>query len=252
MDARVLTPRPAHIRWIAYTDADTSSSLFCALLFDASATHPTIQCRWTARSPTTWGYLFRNTARIVGLETLAILAFSGERAHKRPNTCLWLYIDSNNALEAIVRGDSPTDIIAIAVARIWGILQRFNIRDWFPRVRSKLNPSGLPTRYKLPPYPIRHPARFRNLCELFIRARGALRLLLPNMVVGGIRTPRNEDILGPTPTPSLCPPQCMFVTLLIVEVVLIPPLTPKLPTSDPLFLSHWIRLCFPRLPDGEA
>ena len=51
MDARILSPRPARIRWIAYADAATASSLFRALLFDTSAPHPAIRCCWTARPP---------------------------------------------------------------------------------------------------------------------------------------------------------------------------------------------------------
>ena len=140
--------------------------------------------------PASRGYLFRNTARILGLEKLAIIAFREEFAPKQPNICLWLYLDNNNnAIAAIVRGDSPTDIIAIMVARIWEILQSYNIRDWFSRVRSKLNQTDLPNRHKIPPYPIRKSARFQNLNELFTHFRMALRLLPTNEVVKRLRIP---------------------------------------------------------------
>ena len=147
---RPLPHRPIYIRRIAYADAATSSSAIFALLFDSSAAAPTIHQSWTARSHTTWGYLFRNTARIIGLELLATLAFIEEFAPRRPKSPLWLYVDNNNALAAIVRGDSPTDIVAIMVARIWGTLTKYNIHAWFTRVRSKLNPPDLPTRGEIP------------------------------------------------------------------------------------------------------
>ena len=54
------------------------------------------------------------------METLDILAFIDDFAPKHLNSCLWLYVDNNHALAAIVRGDSPTDIVDIAVSRIWG------------------------------------------------------------------------------------------------------------------------------------
>ena len=185
MAVRSLPPRPRRIRWIAYTDAATSSSILCALFFDSFAPLPTIHSCWTARPPT-WCYLIRHTARILGLELLAILAFVVYFAPKYPNSCLWLYFDSNNALEAIARGDSPTDIVAITVGRIWETLQRRSIHAWFSRARSKLNPSDLPTRAILPHCPIREEARFQNIGEILIRSRRAIQ----------IRTPlsRNSDI----------------------------------------------------------
>ena len=179
MAPRSLAPRPKLVPWIAYTDAATSSSMLCALLFDTSAPVPTIHRSWTARPNTTWDYLFRNTARILGLELLAILAFIEDFAPKHPNSCVWIYVDNNNALAAIVRGDSPTDIVAIMVARLWETLTKHNVHAWFSRVRSKLNPADLPTRGKNPPFETRKCLPFPNLKSLLITCRRALRLLSP-------------------------------------------------------------------------
>lgn len=127
--------------------------------------------------PTTWDYLFRSTARILGLEMIAALASIEDFSPRHPNSCLWLYVDNNNALSALARGDSPTDIIAITVDRVWEILTRYNIHARFPRVRSKLNPSDLPSRFQIPPYPTLKKVRFSNINELFIRSRRETRLL---------------------------------------------------------------------------
>ena len=109
---------------------------------------------------------------------IAIIDSIYDFAPRNTNSCMWLYVDNNNALAAITRGDSPTDIIAITVARIWETIHRFSIHAWSPRARSKLNPADLPTHHKLPPYPIRKKTPFRNINELLIRARRELMLPL--------------------------------------------------------------------------
>ena len=185
MGARYLTPRTRLSRWVAYTAAAASSSILCALLFDPAANSPTIHTSRISRRPVVWGYLFRLTARIIGLELLAIAAFIEESPPRRPNSCLWLYVDNNNALEASARGGSPTDIAALLVARIWETLTRFNIRDWFPRVHSTPNPADLPTRRKIPPYPTIRSRSFTHLSMLFSSSRRALRLISPSITGPG-------------------------------------------------------------------
>ena len=89
-----------------------------AVLFDSSAPVPTARCSWGDRSPPTWGYLLRHTARIPGLELLAIVAFIEYFDPRTPNSRLWIYVDNNNSIASIVRGGSPAGIVDVMVARI--------------------------------------------------------------------------------------------------------------------------------------
>ena len=105
-----------------------------------------------SRAPAIWSYFFRNTALIYGLELLALVLFFEDHAAFLKGPCCWVYLDNNNCLASLVRGDSNTGIIAILVARFWQFLQRFDICVWFSRVHSDLNPADLPTRGKKLPF----------------------------------------------------------------------------------------------------
>ena len=83
----------------------------------------------------------------------------------------WIYLDSNNSLSALARGDSNTEVIAILVARFWQMVQTYDICPWFPRVRPKLNPADLPTRSKRLPYTPRRSVSFKNSTRLFTLCR---------------------------------------------------------------------------------
>ena len=187
MDSRCLPGRPPRrIRWVANTDSTSSASILRALLSDTSAETTAAHTCWASRSPSNWDYLFRRTARILGPELLATIASIEDFDRQRPSICLRLYVDNSNAVSSIARGGSTADIVAIMAARIWETLQRYNIHDWFSMVRSNLNPSDVPTRPKIHPYPITTHSRSRRIGELFTRPRMALHLPSTN--------PRNSVI----------------------------------------------------------
>ena len=179
---RICTPCKEFCDWIVYTDAATSPPRLCALRF-AGNTRPTrlIQ-QLSSSAPTVWQYLFRKTCLIFGLELLALVAFLEESAVNLAGCSIWFYMDSNNSLSAMTRGDSNTAVIAVLVSRAWELIQRFQIRAWFSRVPSKLNPADLPTRGKKLPFRNGTKRPFTHLTILFRKCRLAAEP--PNKVAG--------------------------------------------------------------------
>ena len=178
------TPRPAGVRpsradWLIYTDAATDPANLCALLFRGDRSRPTLDTLATARVDTQWIYLFRHTALIYGLELLALVAFFELRAPFLRGSCCWVYLDNNNCLAALTRGDSNTDAIAVLVAHFWSIVQRFDICIWFSRVRSKLNPADLPTRKLILPFKPRYSCSLSSIRQLFHLCRRNLAKMAP-------------------------------------------------------------------------
>ena len=171
---RVATPRPRRPHWIIYTDAATDPPLLCALLFHGGRSSPALHTVCSARAPLIWSYFFRHTALIYGLEMLALVLFFEDSADLLRGSCCWVYLDNNNCLAALVRGDSNTGVIAILVARFWQLAQRYNICVWMSRVRSDLNPADLPTRGKSLPFRPRYRRGFRSFRPLSIRCRAEL------------------------------------------------------------------------------
>ena len=176
---RVAVPRPIRPHWILYTDAATSARLLCAVLFVGDCSRPQIKACCTSAASIPWVHLFRHTALIYGLELLALVAFFEDWGPRLAGCCIWVYLDSNNCLTALVRGDSATAVIAILVARFWKIVQRHNICVWFSRVNTKLNPADRPTRNQILPYRTAQHISFRSLRPLFSLCRAQLHLLPP-------------------------------------------------------------------------
>ena len=189
MSPRWVTTRPTRVPWIAYTDAATNPPKICALLFEGTASSPLLSGCWTDDVPRQWVQLFHRTALIFGLELLALVAFFEQAAPDLADQCIWVYVDNNNVLAAISRGDSNTDVIAVLVARLWKTLHKFSICAWFSRVPSKLNPADLPTRGKALPFTPGRTSRFKHLAKLFRLTRDELNRVAPprRLQVGRIR-----------------------------------------------------------------
>ena len=146
----------------------------CALLFNGQARRPELRTLCDAAVPAVRPYLFRYANRIYGLELLALVLFFEDWAPFLQGKCCWVYVDNNNCLAAIVRGDSNTDAIAVLVARLWQLIQRFNICVWFPRVAPKLNPADLPARNRIPPFKAHTETSFRSMRPLYALCRKKL------------------------------------------------------------------------------
>ena len=133
----------------------------------------------TARVDVPWMYLFRHTALIFGIGLLALVAFFELNAPSLRGTCCWVYLDNNNCLAALTRGDPIAEAVAILVARFWKLAQRYDICVWFSRVRSALNPSELPTRGRKLPFRPRSSCPIASLRQLYRRCRAAIRKIAP-------------------------------------------------------------------------
>ena len=179
LQPRWVTDRPTSVPWLVYTDAATHPPKLCALLFNATARETDLVGEWTADVFEQRCFLFRHTALIFGLELLAVVAFFEQLAPKLAGQCVWVYVDNNNVLAAITRGDSNTDVAAVLVAKLWNTLQRFSICAWFSRVGSKINPADLPTRGKRLPFRARERGRLSALPVLFRHTREQLQRLRP-------------------------------------------------------------------------
>ena len=106
-----------------------------ALLFGPESTRLKLvtQCVAFVRP---WAYLFKDTCLIFGLELLALTAFSEHHAPSLAGRSVWIYMDSNNFLSAVARGDSNIEEIAILGGRLWAAIQRYRICAWFSTVHS--------------------------------------------------------------------------------------------------------------------
>ena len=130
---------------------------------------PRAEC--ASRAPVTWPYLFRHTDLIYGLELLALSAFSEDRESYLWGTTCWVCLGNNNCLDALILGDSNTDVIAILVAMFWQMAQRFDIFVWISHVWSTLNPADLPTRGEKLPAKASSRCSIRSLKNLFLACR---------------------------------------------------------------------------------
>ena len=97
---------------------------------------------------------------------LAPLSFIWMKRHQLQNKSVNLYIDNNNVITSLVRGDSSNDLIAAMVACFWRIAEAYNIDIWLGRVNTKLNPADLPTRKAKIPFPVKERVEFRELFKL--------------------------------------------------------------------------------------
>ena len=100
-----------------------------------------------------WTDAFHRTILIYGLELLALLAFIFMLRFYLKGFSINCYLGNNNALCALIKGDSNTAIIADVVATFWRLLQKFGIDIWLGRVSSKMNIADHPaSSMEGPPY----------------------------------------------------------------------------------------------------
>ena len=152
--------------FVLYTDAASSTNRIAALLFKGNSSPPTVLELTMSIVPSFWLKQFNPKNVIFGLEMLAALAFIWQFRFKLKGKALNLYIDNNNVLTTLVRGDSGTNFLAAMIACFWRISEAFSIDIWLGRVHSKLNPADLPTRHTAVPFPVKNKSEFRELFRL--------------------------------------------------------------------------------------
>ena len=114
---RLAIPRSARADWLIYTDAATEPTTICALIPHGNSSSPQLDTCYDQRLSAARGYLFRHTALIYGMELLSLVAFFETHSPRLRGGCCWVYLDNNNCLADLTRGDSNTDTIAVIVAR---------------------------------------------------------------------------------------------------------------------------------------
>ena len=154
----------SHPDLILFTDAATSNPLIAGVLFKPRSTRA-IQLT-TGRAPSAWLRRFNVKNKIFGPELLAPLAFIWSHQDLMRGKACTIYLDSNNALAALLRGDSCDSFVVAMVAFFWKLVQKLGMAVWLGRVKSKLNVADLPTRNLKLPYQIEHTSEFKRFLAL--------------------------------------------------------------------------------------
>ena len=154
--------------FVIYSDAASTHVRIAAILFKGGSTGPPIiELLVKGRTPLFWIRMFHSTNLIYGLELLALLAFIYMNRFVLRNKSVNIYIDNNNALCALIRGDSNTAVIADMSACFWRLCQSFGIDVWLGRVGSKLNIADHPTREESSlPFKVVKTSDYKNLFKL--------------------------------------------------------------------------------------
>ena len=132
--------------FVVYTDAAARNLKLRSIILHGDQTDLTIQLLTTGSVPSYWREAIQRTNLIYGLEPLTPLVLLANNIHLFRNSTVNLYLDNNNAIARLVRGDSSTGAIDNMVAQFWYMAQKYNVSIWISRVPSKLNIADLPTR----------------------------------------------------------------------------------------------------------
>ena len=81
------------------------------ILRSTESARPRASHRLLGPAATALPYLFRKTCLIYGLELPALVFFFEELAATLRGPCLWIHLDNNNRLAALVRGDSKKALL---------------------------------------------------------------------------------------------------------------------------------------------
>ena len=79
-----------------------------------------------------------------------------------------LYIDNDAASNTLIRGSCVDAFLSAMVRAFWKLAEEIKADIWIGRVGSNVDPSGLPTRHKKLPFPIRRCVHFRRLFALLL------------------------------------------------------------------------------------
>ena len=168
---RVISKRVRFPDFLLYTDAsfENGSGMLAGILFDLN-NQPDNGERvidTVISGPTTPQMiaLFRQTSTIFGLELLALTMSLYQLRHKLTYRPLIVFVDNYAVLGPIVKGRTAGQPAHSFISGMWMLAATLSISLWFERVPSALNIADLPTRYKIPEYPVLNSSGFIPLNE---------------------------------------------------------------------------------------
>ena len=165
---RAIYPRLSTPQRIIYTDAATATRIAAIIAFYPSNCTPAQvveACRPMTADQGRFT-LFDKTNLIYGLEMMAIVQTSADPDLDLEGQCVTFYID-NNAISALIRGDSDTVIISVLTRIFWAICGRMGIAPFLESVPSGFNSADRPTRITKLPFWCKPTDGFSYQGELF-------------------------------------------------------------------------------------
>ena len=157
---RVVSKRVRFPGFLLYTDAsfENGSGMLAAVLFDLAkpSTNDDRAIDTAISGPTTPQMIgmFRQTSTIFGLGLLALTMSLYQLRYKLASRPVIVFVGNNAALGSIAKGQTSGQTPHSYISGMWMLTAPLSISLWFGRVPSALNIADLPTRYKIPGYPI--------------------------------------------------------------------------------------------------
>ena len=150
--------------YILFADAATSTPIISGVFFlprEKEIPHLT-----KGRAPSAWLRRFHRRNKISGVELLAPLDSLWAHQCLIRNTACAIYLDRNNAIDALLRGGSCDSFISPTVTVFRKLPQKMGMPIRPGRAKSKLNVADLPTRNLHVPYEAEHISGFKQLLAL--------------------------------------------------------------------------------------
>ena len=165
-------PRPANRRrdLVVYTDA---------ALLTRRIEDPSISARGhviradllaVSTTPKAWFPRFNRRIPIVGVEMLGPMDFLRDASRFLRSKRINLYVDNDAASTALIRGDCADAFLSATIKVFRKLVEKLQLDIWVGRVGTSVNPAGLPTRKKNPPFPVESSIPFKSLFSLHCEA----------------------------------------------------------------------------------
>ena len=129
MPPRKASPKPTVPERVVYTDAAGKSAIIAAVVIDPTrfAEGKTIDAVWSLKTGFRWMSTFAETNFVYGLELIALLALLMLEGNDLRDKSATIYIDNDNALQALVRNAAGPTVVQGMVALIWHRLRDIGI-----------------------------------------------------------------------------------------------------------------------------
>lgn len=126
---RIASPRPLCPQWMIYTDAASNHLAFShSCLTDIA--HLLLAAYYDQTGGILVGLTFFAERPSHSDWSCGHWSYSCRTGSRVRGACCWVYLDRNNKLAAIIRGDSKRDIASILVARFRDLSQLYGLCVW--------------------------------------------------------------------------------------------------------------------------